>query len=422
MNLDIINGTVADPTTGPAGIRPLYIRDGKITLATDKPADRVIDAAGLYVLPGMIDAHCHLRDPGLVYKEDIATGTASAAKGGFTAVACMANTQPVCDNAAVVGYIRNKAERVGKTRVHPIGAVSKNLEGRELAEIGLMAQEGIVALSDDGKPVVSADFMRKAMQYASDFGLVIISHCEDPSLVDGAMNEGEWSTLMGLRGIPAAAEEIQVAREAILAESLGLRIHIAHVSTRGSVRIVREAKARGVKITCETCPHYFTLTEEACKGYNTLAKVNPPLRTEDDRQAILEGIRDGTIDMIVTDHAPHHEDEKQVEFALAANGFIGFESAFPLMNQHLLQAGVVTLDQLVELTSVNPAKLFGLESGTLQEGAVADVLIADLDDEWVFDRFATASKAKNAPYHGMTMRGRARWTIVGGDIVHEFIR
>lgn len=422
MNLDIINGTVVDPTTGPAGIRPLYIRDGKITLAPDKPADRVIDAAGLYVLPGMIDAHCHLRDPGLVYKEDIATGTASAAKGGFTAVACMANTQPVCDNAAVVGYIRNKAERVGQTRVHPIGAVSKNLEGRELAEIGLMAQEGIVALSDDGKPVVSADFMRKAMQYASDFGLVIISHCEDPSLMDGAMNEGEWSTLMGLRGIPAAAEEIQVAREAILAESLGLRVHIAHVSTRGSVRIVREAKARGVKITCETCPHYFTLKEEACKGYNTLAKVNPPLRTEDDRQAILEGIRDGTIDMIVTDHAPHHEDEKQVEFALAANGFIGFESAFPLMNQHLLQAGVVTLDRLVELTSVNPAKLFGLESGTLQEGAAADVLIADLDDEWVFDRFATASKAKNAPYHGMTMRGRARWTIVGGDIVHEFIR
>jgi dihydroorotase len=194
------------------------------------------------------------------------------------------------------------------------------------------------------------------------------------------------------------------------------------VSTRGSVRIVREAKARGVKITCETCPHYFTLTEEACKGYNTLAKVNPPLRTEDDRQAILEGIRDGTIDMIVTDHAPHHEDEKQVEFALAANGFIGFESAFPLMNQHLLQAGVITLDRLVELTSVNPAKMFGLESGTLQEGAAADVLIADLDDEWVFDRFATASKAKNAPYHGMTMRGRARWTIVGGDIVHEFIR
>ncbi|NLN45510.1 MAG: dihydroorotase [Clostridiaceae bacterium] len=422
MNLDIINGTVVGPATGPAGIRPVYIRDGKITLATDKPADRVIDAAGLYVLPGMIDAHCHLRDPGLVYKEDIATGTASAAKGGFTAVACMANTQPVCDNAAVVGYIRNKAERVGKTRVHPIGAVSKNLEGRELAEIGLMAQEGIVALSDDGKPVVSADFMRKAMQYASDFGLVIISHCEDPSLVDGAMNEGEWSTLMGLRGIPAAAEEIQVARETILAESLGLRVHIAHVSTRGSVRIVREAKARGVKITCETCPHYFTLTEEACKGYNTLAKVNPPLRTEDDRQAILEGIRDGTIDMIVTDHAPHHEDEKQVEFALAANGFIGFESAFPLMNQHLLQAGVITLDRLVELTSVNPAKMFGLESGTLQEGAAADVLIADLDDEWVFDRFATASKAKNAPYHGMTMRGRARWTIVGGDIVHEFIR
>ncbi len=419
MNLDIVNGTVVDPAYGPTAIRALYIRDGLMVADPTTRADRVIDAAGLYVLPGMIDAHCHLRDPGLVYKEDIATGTASAARGGFTAVACMANTQPVCDNPAIVGYILSKAARVGKTRVYPIGAASKSLLGLELAEIGLMAEEGIVAISDDGKPVASADFMRKAMQYASDFGLTVISHCEDPTLMDGAMNEGATSTAMGLRGIPAAAEEIQVAREAILAESTGLPIHIAHVSTAGSVRIVREAKARGVKITCETCPHYFVLTEAACAGYDTMAKVNPPLRTEADRQAILAGIGDGTIDIIATDHAPHHEDEKQVEFSLAANGLIGFESALPLINQYLLQPGLISLERWVELTSVHPARLLHVAGGSLRAGAPADILIADLQTQWVFDRKATASKAQNSPYHGMNMTGLARFTIVGGKIVHE---
>ena len=407
MNIDILHGTVVDPSNGPTRVRDIYIRNGKMTDGAAGKADRVIDAGGLTVMPGMVDAHCHLRDPGLEYKEDIETGTASAARGGFTSVACMANTRPVCDSPAIAGYIKAKAARVGHVHVFPIGAVSKNLEGKELAEIGLMAREGIVAVSDDGRPVASADMMKKAMMYASDFGLTVISHCEDPSLCDGAMNEGELSTAMGLRGIPSAAEEIQVAREVILAESLGLPVHIAHVSTKGSIEIIRQAKARGVKVTCETCPHYFALTEKACADYNTYAKVNPPLRSEEDRLAVIQGLLDGTIDMMVTDHAPHHEDEKNVEFALASNGFIGFESALPLINAFFVQTGLLTLERMVELTSVNPSRLLNIGRGSLAQGAPADVLIADLDEKWTFDRFKTASKSSNSPFHGHAKIGRA---------------
>ena len=337
MNIAILGGTVLDPSRSLNEVRDLYIANGKLSDRPVQPIDREIDATGLLVLPGLIDMHCHLRDPGQEYKEDIATGTASAAAGGFTSIACMANTQPVCDNAAVAGYIRAKAERVGAVHVFPIGAVTKNLEGQELAEIGMMAREGIVAISDDGHPVASAEIMKKGMMYASDYGLTVISHCEDPTMKDGAMNEGMLSTKLGLRGIPTAAEEIQVAREITLASYLKLPVHIAHVSSAGSVQLVREAKARGVPVTCETCPHYFTLTEDACSDYNTLAKVNPPLRSEADRQAIIQGLADGTIDAIATDHAPHHEDEKMVEFAQAANGFIGFETALPLALEILVQ-------------------------------------------------------------------------------------
>lgn len=422
MNIDILGGRVVDPASGPTRVRDLWIRNGRLAEAPVGEPERTIDATGLTVMPGMVDAHCHLRDPGFEYKEDIATGTASAAKGGFTSIACMANTRPVCDNPAVVGYIRAKAARVGRVNVFPIGAASKNLEGKELAEIGLMAREGIVAVSDDGHPIASADFMRKAILYASDFGLTVISHCEDPSLGEGSMNEGELSTMLGLRGVPSAAEEIQVAREVILAESLGLPVHIAHVSTAGSIRIIREAKMRGVQVTCETCPHYFVLTESACADYDTLAKVNPPLRTEADRRAVIEGIQDGTIDMIVTDHAPHHEDEKSVEFALANSGFIGFESALPLTYGSLVLPGLLSLERMVELTGVNPASLLHIDRGTLSPGMPADVLIADLDAVWTFDRFGTESKSSNSPFNGMSMHGRAMWTLVSGEVVYEFLR
>ncbi|MBP7401576.1 MAG: dihydroorotase [Clostridia bacterium] len=422
MNIDILHGTVVDPAVGSSGVRDIWIRNGRIAASPEGQADRTLDAAGLIVMPGMVDAHCHLRDPGFTYKEDIATGTASAARGGYTSVACMANTLPVCDNPAVVGYIRSKAARVGAVNVFPIGAASKNLEGKELAEIGLMAEEGIVAVSDDGKPVASADFMRKVMLYASDFGLTVISHCEDPTLSDGAVNEGGLSTRMGLRGVPSVSEEVMVARDVLLAEYLGLPVHIAHVSTAGSVRIVREAKSRGVRVTCETCPHYFVLTEEACAGYNTLAKVNPPLRSEADRLAVIAGIADGTIDMIVTDHAPHHEDEKLIEFSLAANGFIGFESALPLILEHLVRPGVISLERMAELTASNPSALLHLDRGTLQPGRPADIVVADPEEEWVFDRYGTASRSANSPFHGMPMRGRARWTIVSGEVAYEPVR
>lgn len=423
MNIRIENGHVIDPANGIDGIRSIEIIDGRLGTLEGATIDRVIDATGLHILPGLIDAHCHLRDPGQEYKEDIVSGTRSAAAGGFTTVLCMPNTSPVCDNAAVVRYIREKAGRQGFARVIPIGAVSKGQKGQELAEIGLMADEGIAAVSDDGQPIDSSDLMRKAMMYASAFNLRVISHCEDRSLAEGGhMNEGFVSTVLGLRGIPTAAEDIQIAREIVLSEYLRLPVHLAHVSTATGVALVRAAKARGVQVTCETCPHYFTLTEEACRGYNTLAKMNPPLRTQRDVEAIIEGLEDGTIDMIVTDHAPHHEDEKDCEFALAKNGITGFETAFSLGYGALVKTGRISLARLVELMSVKPAQVFLPEYGTLSAGSVADITLVDLNADWQVDRFNMASKARNTPWHGQTLQGRVVMTISGGRITHEQLR
>jgi len=421
MKLLIKNGHIIDPKTGIDGIYDLLSIDGKIAEISkdiDMTGCDVIDATNKYVIPGLIDAHCHLRDPGFEYKEDIESGTRSAAAGGFTSVACMPNTNPVCDNEAVIKYIINKSKQEGYVNVFPIGAITKGLKGEELAEIGELKFAGAVALSDDGKPVKSSSLMKKALQYSSMFDITIISHCEDVDLAEeGVMNEGYMSTILGLKGIPAAAEETMVARELILSEYTGIPVHIAHVSTALSVELIRNAKKRGVKVTCETCPHYFSLTEEACAGYNTNAKVNPPLRTAGDVRAIIDGIADGTIDIIATDHAPHHEDEKNVEFSLAANGMVGFETAVPLAITNLVKTGIITMKRLVEMMSINPARLLGLNKGTLEVGETADITILDIHDKKVIDVSNFQSKSRNSPFDKMELYGAVYGTIVGGRIV-----
>ena len=382
----------------------------------DKAA-KVIDAKGLHVFPGLIDMHVHLREPGFEYKEDIASGSAAAVRGGFTQVCCMPNTQPVCDNAAVVGYIIARAKKVGLCKVRPIGAITKGEQGETLAEIGKMKEAGAVALSDDGKPVPSARMMRLGMEYASDFGLICLSHCEDKSLADGGcVNEGYNSTLAGLKGIPRAAEEVMIAREIVLAETLGKRVHICHVSTKGGVRLLRDAKARGVAVTAETCPHYFALTDDIILSYDANTKVNPPVREAEDVEAIKEGLKDGTLDCIVTDHAPHHADEKNVEYDLAAFGISGIETSFSLSYTHLVKGGVLTLGQLAERMSGAPARILGLEGGALKEGGVADIMLADLNEKYVIDSRKFVSKGKNTPFNGSEVYGRVKATIVDGKV------
>ncbi len=422
MKILIKNGHVVDPVNKINRQKNIYINKGRISPAFEDEPDIILDAEGKYVVPGLVDAHCHLRDPGFEYREDIFTGTASAVKGGFTSIACMPNTVPVCDDPSVVEYIKTRAAKAGKCNVYPIGAVSKGSEGKELAQIGLMADEGIVAITDDGLPVANSDLMMKAMKYAVDFDLTVISHCEDMSLAeDGHMNEGEVSTFLGLKGIPSIAEDIMVFRDILISEYTGIPVHIAHVSTERSVNMIREAKGRGVKVSCETCPHYFTLTDSACLGFDTMAKVNPPLRSERDVRAIIEGLFDGTIDMIATDHAPHHSDEKDVEFALANMGLVGFESAFGLSFSYLVKEEGMSISQLIQLMSVNPSNLLKLGRGNLSVGSPADVSIFDVDEEYVFDKNKMASKSRNTPFHGWKLYGRATQTIVGGKIVYEEI-
>ncbi len=395
------------------GCRIVKIADAKTQ--NDSNAE-VIDGTGLVAFPGLIDMHCHLREPGLEYKEDIESGTKSAKAGGFTGVACMPNTKPVVDNSAIVRAITSRAKEVGSVKVYPIGAISKGLQGQELAEMGDMQEAGIVAVSDDGRPVSSSSLMKKAMMYAAQFNLPVISHCEDLDLVDdGYMNEGYTATVLGLRGNPWASETNMVSRELILAEYLNVPVHIAHVSAKLSVELIREAKARGVQVTCETCPHYFTLTEEAVGNYDTNAKVNPPLRAKEDLEAIIAGLQDGTIDCIATDHAPHHVDEKRVEFAQAANGLVGFETAFGLSYTYLVETGKLTLSQLAEKMSLNPGLILGV--GTrLAEGECADITVVDLNQEYTVEVAKFLSKSKNSPYDGWKLKGRVVHTIVDGRI------
>ncbi len=422
MKILIKNGRVIDPANGIDKITDIFVENGVISeVGADPDLEgvemEVIDASGMCVAPGLVDMHVHLREPGQEYKEDIESGTLAAAFGGVTSVACMPNTDPVVDNEAIVSFIKTKAEEVGYVNVFPIGAVSKGLEGKYLAEIGEMVFAGAVAVSDDGMPVVNSGLMRRAIEYSEMFDIPVISHCEDPALGEGDMNEGAVATSMGLRGISRAAEEVMAARDILVAEAVGGRVHIAHISTRGTVDIIRKAKERGVRVTCETCPHYFSLTEEACLGFNTNAKMNPPLRTADDVEAIKEGLKDGTIDCIVTDHAPHHPDEKNCEFAAAKNGIVGLETSLGLGIKNLVKTGVLTMSELIEKMSVNPSQILGISKGSLGEGKCADIVIFDPDKEWTVDITKLHSKGKNSPYDGFELYGKPEYVIVGGEIV-----
>ncbi|HOJ10809.1 MAG TPA: dihydroorotase [Clostridiales bacterium] len=421
MKLLIKNGHVVDARTERNGIFDILIDEGKIQEignGLDDASCDFIDASGKYILPGFVDAHCHLRDPGYEYKEDIESGSASAAKGGFTSIACMPNTNPPIDNQAVIKYILNKAKQEAYVNIYPIGTITKGQKGEELSEIGELKFAGAVAISDDGKPVMNPSLMKKALQYASMFDITVISHCEDLDLADeGVMNEGYQSTIMGLKGIPSAAESVMVARELLLAEYTNTSIHIAHVSTEASVDLIRNAKRRGVKVTAETCPHYFSLTEDACEGFNTIAKVNPPLRTQKDVKAVIEGLQDGTIDIIATDHAPHHIDEKNVEFNLASNGIVGFETALPLVITYLVRPGILTMDQIVKKMCYNPSKILGLNKGVLEEGRTADITIIDINEEQTINTNKFKSKSKNSPYNGFKLNGVVYHTIVNGRVV-----
>jgi dihydroorotase len=379
-----------------------------------------IDCAGRVISPGFVDVHCHLREPGREEVETIATGARAAAAGGFTAVCAMPNTDPVTDNQAAVGFILSQARRAAASRVYPIGAISIGEKGETLAEFGEMVGAGAVAVSDDGKPVVSAQLMRTALEYARTFGIPVADHCEEPTLAaGGAMNEGITSARLGLRGIPAEAEEIMAIRDMLLARLTGGHIHLCHMSTRGSVDLIRWGKERGINVTAEVCPHHLSLTEEAVEGYDTNAKMNPPLRTAADVEALQAAVKDGTIDVIATDHAPHHYDEKEREFADAPNGIIGLETALAVNLTWLVHSGIIGLPLLVERMSCAPARLFKLPGGTLRKGAIADVTVFDPDAVWTVDPTRFASKGRNTPYAGRELRGLVELTVVDGRVIHR---
>ena len=417
----IKNGRIIDPLNQTDQIRDLLIIDGRVALP-DQPVPpdvAEIDAAGWWVVPGLTDMHVHLREPGEEYKEDILSGARSAAAGGFTGVACMPNTNPVNDCKAVTALILARAAQAA-VRVYPVGAISKGLAGQQLAEYGEMRAAGVVAVSDDGRPVRDSQLMRRALEYAGDFGLTVIAHSEEPSLSSGVMNEGAMSTRLGLKGIPTAAESIMVYREIALAEFTGAKVHIAHVSTAMSLELIRAAKARGVRVTAETAPHYFTLTDEAVAGYDTNTKMNPPLRSAADREAIRLALADGTLDAIATDHAPHSILEKELEFDAAANGIIGLETALPLALA-LVRDQVIDARRLVELLAVNPAAILGISAGTLSPGAAADVTLIDPEREFLYSEDQMFSKSRNTPFLGWRLQGRAVLTMVGGEIRHTLL-
>lgn len=419
MNVLIKGGRVVDPAGGIDAVQDVWIADGrihKVGRGLKAPAGiEPVDAAGKVVCPGFIDMHVHLREPGFEYKETIASGTRAAAAGGFTAIACMANTFPVNDNRAVTDYILARAKVEGVVRVYPIGAVTRNLEGTQLAELAELAEAGCVAFSDDGKCVMNAELYRRAMEYALPFGVPVISHAEDCELAHGgAMHEGFVSTELGLAGQPAAAEDVMVARDIILAELTGAHLHVAHISTAGSVRLVRDAKARGVRVTAEVTPHHLLLTDEVVRSYDSNCKMAPPLRSKRDVEACLEALVDGTIDCVATDHAPHALSEKEGEFAEAANGIVGLETAVPLLLDRLVRPGVLDLATLVTRLSTGPARLLNLPGGSLAPGAAADITILDLERTWTVDPAAFRSRGRSTPFAGFTGAGAPWMTLVGG--------
>ncbi|MDQ3798609.1 MAG: dihydroorotase [Acidobacteriota bacterium] len=426
MKLLIANGHLIDPAASENTGMNVLIEDGKVSawLKHNEPAPEdaeVFDATGMLVAPGFIDLHVHLREPGQEYKETIATGAECAAVGGFTSVCCMPNTTPVNDSAAITRFIIEQAKRAGFANVFPIGAITKASDGAELAEMGEMKTAGIVAVSDDGRPVPNAGMMRRALEYAKDFDLTVVDHCEDKSLsAGGVMHEGRMSLLLGLKGMPALAEDLDAVRDVLLAEATGAKIHIAHISTRGAVEAVRRAKAKGLNVTAEVAPHHFSLTDEAVEGYDTNTKMSPPLRSREHLEAILEAVADGTIDAVATDHAPHHADEKNLEFDRAPFGITGLETAVGLAFDKLVHTGSMSLVRMVEMFSTNPAKIFNLKNrGTLKPGSIADVTILDPDLKWTYKVSETKSKSKNSPFDGWSFTGAAIATIVGGHIVYR---
>ena len=419
----LTGGRIVDPSQGCDVVADLLVEQGNVlAMGNDigRPGDaRVIDCAGLIVSPGFIDVHCHLREPGRADVETIATGARAAAAGGFTAVCAMPNTDPVIDNPAAVGFVVRQGLRAGAARVYPIGAISVGQMGESLAEFGEMVDAGAIAVSDDGKPVVSAQLMRTALEYALTFGIPVIDHCEEPTLAaGGAMNEGLVSARLGLKGIPDEAEEIMVIRDILLARLTRGHVHLAHMSTKGSVELIRWGKDRGINVTAEVCPHHLSLTETAVEGYDTNAKMNPPLRTDEDVAALREAVRDGTIDLVATDHAPHHYDQKEQEFQNAPNGIVGLETALSVVVDSLVVPGHIDFATLVQRMSCSPARLFGLPGGTLRAGSPADITIFDPDRRWTVDPSAFVSRGRNTPYAGMTLTGRAIHTVVAGEIVY----
>ncbi|MPY89310.1 MAG: amidohydrolase family protein [Luteitalea sp.] len=424
MKLLLKNGRVVDPVNDRDGTYDVLIEDGIVT-RIDR--DAAVDAGvtifempeGAVICPGLIDMHVHLREPGQEHKETVATGVASAVAGGFTAVACMPNTSPINDNASVTELILDRSAQANLARVYPIGAVSVGQKGEQLAELAELRDAGCVAFSDDGRPVATALLMRRALEYAGMLGLLVVDHCEDPTLKgDGVAHEGYYASLLGLRGIPGEAEELMVERDVTLAGMTKAAVHIAHMSTRGSLRAVRDGKARGVRVTCEVTPHHVTLTDEALVDYDTNVKMNPPLRDAADRDALIEGLRDGTIDAIATDHAPHHADEKAVEFDHAPFGIVGLETCVPLMLDRLVHGGVISMRRFVELLSVNPARLLKITGGSLAAGQSADITVLLPDLEVVVDRAKLQSKSKNMPFDGWRLRGGVGATFVGGRLVY----
>jgi dihydroorotase len=421
--LRIANGRLIDPSQGLDQVTDLWLRADKVVGHGPQPSlqpTQVIDAAGKIVCPGLIDMHVHLREPGREEDETIATGTAAALAGGITSVACMPNTEPALDSQAAAEFIALQAQRAGNANVFPVGALTKRREGKELAEIGGLVEGGAVAFTDDGSPVTSAEIMRRAMEYCLMFDKAVLSHAEDLELTrGGVMNEGSESMRLGLRGLPACAEEVMVFRDIALAELTGTRVHILHVSTAGSVELIRRGKQRGVRVTGEACPHHFTLTDRCLRAFDSNYKMAPPLRTDADVQAVLGGLRDGTLEVIASDHAPHAPEKKMRELDLAPSGVIGLETLLPVCIQALIEGGALTWPQLIEKLTVGPARVLGVERGTLRPGAVADVTIIDPDAEWAIDPGRFRSKSRNTPFAGWKVRGWAEKTIVGGRVKFE---